>query len=170
MKTIDFRKDLLPLKDKIFRTALRITLNVSEAEDVTQDTLVKLWSRREELAGVDNLEAYCIAAGRNLALDLVSRCEHATETLEPGTDDPADSAPDPEERAEREDRLRQVHEIFCRLPEKQRTALQLRDIEGMSYTEAAQAMGVSETDFKVTLHRARQTVRNRYEKLESYGL
>ena len=50
MKTIDFRYDLLPLKDKVFRLALRITLNREEAEDITQDTLLKAWERREELA------------------------------------------------------------------------------------------------------------------------
>lgn len=49
MKPINFRQDLLPLKDKIYRVGLRITQNVQEAEDLTQDVLVKAWSRREEL-------------------------------------------------------------------------------------------------------------------------
>ena len=51
-----------------------------------------------------------------------------------------------------------------------RTALQLRDIEGMSYQQAAQAMNLTEEAFKVTLHRARKALRNHYEKLENYGL
>lgn len=49
MNTIDFRNDLLPLKDKIFRMALRITLNAQEAEDLTQDTLVRVWNKRLSL-------------------------------------------------------------------------------------------------------------------------
>lgn len=57
MKTIDFRYDLLPLKDKVFRLALRITQSREEAEDITQDTLLKAWERREELAGVKSIEA-----------------------------------------------------------------------------------------------------------------
>jgi len=55
MKEIDFRRDLLPLKDKIYRTGLRITLNAQEAEDLTQDTLIKAWDRRDELSRVANI-------------------------------------------------------------------------------------------------------------------
>ena len=54
---LDFRHDILPLKNIIFRTALRIVLNREEAEDIVQDTLLKLWERRENLAQVENLEA-----------------------------------------------------------------------------------------------------------------
>ena len=48
MKEIDFREDLLPLKNKLYRLALRITLDTAEAEDVTQDTLIRVWTKREE--------------------------------------------------------------------------------------------------------------------------
>ena len=58
MKEIDFRHDLLPLKDKIFRLALRITLRADEAEDITEETLVRAWEKRGELAQVNSLEAY----------------------------------------------------------------------------------------------------------------
>ena len=75
MKKIDFRQDLLPLKDKIFRLAFRVTLNTQEAEDLTQDTLVRVWSRRDELTEVKSLEAFCIAVCRNMALDRVKRAE-----------------------------------------------------------------------------------------------
>ena len=51
-----------------------------------------------------------------------------------------------------------------------RTALQLRDIEGMSYAEAAKAMDLSEDLFKVTLHRARKAIKTQYEKIENYAL
>ena len=57
MKQIDFRLDLLPLKDKIYRTGLRITLNAQEAEDLTQDTLLRVWSKRNDLQQIGSLEA-----------------------------------------------------------------------------------------------------------------
>ena len=44
MKEISFQNDVLPLKNKLFRLALRITLNREEAEDVVQDTLIKVWT------------------------------------------------------------------------------------------------------------------------------
>ena len=48
MQQLSFREDILPLKDKLFRLALRITLNRAEAEDVVQDVLLKVWSKRDE--------------------------------------------------------------------------------------------------------------------------
>lgn len=170
MKPMDFRKNLLPLKDRIFRTALRITLNRQEAEDLTQDTLVRVWNKREELVGVENLEAFCIAVCRNMALDRVAKKENLNVSLEPGRTDAFDTARTPEEQLEYDDRLQRVHELFNALPERLRTALQLRDVEGMSYREAALAMGVSEDVFKVTLHRARTALKTQYEKIENYGL
>lgn len=172
MKKIDFRQDLLPLKDKIFRLAFRVTLNTQEAEDLTQDTLVRVWSRRDELTEVKSLEAFCIAVCRNMALDRVKRAEHSNLSLDDDATnaDAFDNAPSPDERMERDERLQRVHQLFNDLPERLRTALQLRDIEGMSYAEAAEVMGVSEGLFKVTLHRARKAIKTQYEKIENYGL
>ena len=48
MQEISFRNDILPLKDKLFRLALRITSDRAEAEDVVQETLIRVWNKREE--------------------------------------------------------------------------------------------------------------------------
>ncbi len=85
MKQIDFRYDLLPLKDKLFRLALRIVQDRPEAEDVTQDTLLRVWERREELSQVKSLEAYVLTTGRNLALDRCRKREAQNISLEETT-------------------------------------------------------------------------------------
>ena len=69
MRQIDFRYDLLPLKNRLFRLALRITLDHAEAEDIVEDTLLRVWNKRDEMEEVENLEAYCLTICRNLALD-----------------------------------------------------------------------------------------------------
>lgn len=170
MKQIDFRHDLLPLKDKIYRMGLRITLNAQEAEDLTQDTLLRAWTKREDLAEVDNLEAFCLTMCRNLALDRINRSESANLSLEAEQTDASDLAPQPDEQLEHREKLQRVHQLFNHLPEKLRTALQLRDIEEMTYAQAAEIMHISEADFKVTLHRARKAIKTQYEKIENYGL
>lgn len=170
MKAIDFRYDLLPLKDKLFRLALRITLDTAEAEDVTQDTLLRVWGRREELAGLQSLEAYCLTVCRNLALDRSQKREAANLSIEEARLDAPDPALRADEQLERDERLRRVHELFNRLPLPQRTAMQLRDIEGKSYREVADIMGITEENVKVTLFRARQAIRKQYEKIDNYGL
>lgn len=170
MRQIDFRQDLLPLKDKIYRVGLRITLNAQEAEDLTQDTLLRAWNKRDELLKVSNIEAFCITICRNLALDLIARKDQRNVSLEGEQTDAYDLARTPEEQLEHKDKLNKVNQIFNALPERLRTAVQLRDIEGMSYAEAASVMNMSEDLFKVTLHRARKAIKTQYEKLDNYGL
>ena len=168
MQDIDFRYDLLPLKNKLFRLALRITLDSAEAEDVTSDTLIKVWNKREELRGVESIEAYCMTVCRNLALDRHEEAQNLS--LEANEIDAADNSFTPDEQLERDEKLRKVHELFNQLPERQRTIMQLRDIEEKSYREIATIMGVSEEVVKVTLFRARQAIRKQYDKIENYGL
>jgi len=170
MQDIDFRYDLLPLKNKLFRLALRITLDSAEAEDVTSDTLIKVWNKREELKGVESIEAYCMTVCRNLALDRHEKKEAQNLSLEANEIDAADNSFTPDEQLERDEKLRKVHELFNQLPERQRTIMQLRDIEEKSYREIATIMGVSEEVVKVTLFRARQAIRKQYDKIENYGL
>ena len=170
MKAIDFRHDLLPLKDILFRVALRITTNTAEAEDVTQETLLRVWNHRNDLHDVRSLEAYCLTICRNLALDRSRKSEAQNLSLDEHAVDPADTAYTADEQLVRSERLRWVHTLFNRLPEKQRTVLQLRDVEGKSYRETADILGISEDQVRVTLFRARQAIRQQFEKIDNYGL
>ena len=56
------------------------------------------------------------------------------------------------------------------LPEKQRSCLQLRDFEGKQYKEISEILGISEEQVKVNIFRARQAIKQKYQKLEQYGL
>ena len=69
MKKISFQNDILPLKNELYRLALRITLNPAEAEDVVQDTMIKVWNRREQWDEIDSIEAFCLTICRNLSLE-----------------------------------------------------------------------------------------------------
>lgn len=63
-----------------------------------------------------------------------------------------------------------VREIVASLPEKQRSCMQLREFEGKSYKEIADILAISEEQVKVSIFRARQTVKQLYLKLDNYGL
>lgn len=69
MQEISFRDDILPLKDKLFRLALRITFDRAEAEDVVQDTMIRVWNKREEWTQFGSIEAYCLTVAKNLAIE-----------------------------------------------------------------------------------------------------
>lgn len=170
MQQINFEHTLLPLKNKLFRLALRITLDRPEAEDVVQETLIRVWNKREELGQVESIEAYCMTVCRNLSLDRHARKEAQNLSLDAQVIDATDTALSAQEQMERSEKLQRVHELFNRLPEKQRTVMQLRDIEEKSYKEIAEILQVSEDVVKVTLFRARQSIRKQYEKIDHYGL
>ena len=64
MQEISFRNDILPLKDKLFRLALRITFDRAEAEDVVQETLIRVWNKRDEWTKFGSIEAYCLTVAK----------------------------------------------------------------------------------------------------------
>ncbi len=156
MENISFRTTVLPLSDRLYRLALRITMNKAEAEDVVQDTLLKVWECREDWNQINNLEAFAIATCRNRALDVVKRAGRDTENL----DEMAYfSSQTPHEQLEAREEISLVRRLMDSLPEVQRTIMLLRDIEGKTYQEIAQTLDISETQVKVYLHRARTKIK-----------
>ena len=153
---MDIKRDILPLKNIMYRLALRITLNSQEAEDVVQDVIIKLWKMREQLEGVDNLEAYTLRMVRNLALDRQRMKVNQTENID-GMDFLSSSSV--EASIETEERISNIRQAMERLPEKQRIAMQLRDFESRSYKEIADIMEITEEQVKVNIFRARQAIR-----------
>ena len=171
MKKISFRNDVLPLKNELFRLALRITLNRVEAEDVVQETMIKVWNRRDRWEELESMEAFCLTICRNIAIDKMRKMENQNQRLESDHDAPDQSyASNPEEQVMQQDRIQLVRRLIDNLPEKQRSVMQLRDIEGKSYKEIAKIMDISEEQVKVNIFRARQTIRQQYIETEKYGL
>lgn len=167
---INFRDDVLPLKNRLYRLALRIIPNTGEAEDIVQETMIKVWNHRDELSTPSSAEAYSITVCRNMALDALARKESSNVSLDESPYDTLDTSETPFQTLTREDSRKWVHKLFQQLPEKQRTIMQLRDIEGKAYKEIAQELQISEEQVKVTLFRARQRIRQQFEKIDRYGL
>ena len=170
MKKVSFRNDVLPLKNELFRLALRITLNRVEAEDIVQDTLIKVWDRRFEWESIDSIEAFSLTVCRILSLDRLRKKENSNDSLEDVNIAEPVASSNPQDRMIQEDRVSLVRQIIDSLPEKQRSCMQLRDFEGKSYKEIAQVLDITEEQVKVNIFRARQMVKQKYLKLDNYGL
>ena len=168
---ITFQTHILPLKNELFRLALRITLSREDAEDVVQETMLKVWNKREQWERIDNIEAFCMTICRNLALDHQKRMDNQNVPLEETTTlnlQPLTSTT-PEEHAVQRDRVERVRQLIDQLPEKQRTCMQLREVEGKAYKEIAAIMGISEEQVKVNIFRARQTIRQQFMQMEDFS-
>lgn len=169
MQEISFRDDILPLKDKLFRLALRITFDRAEAEDVVQDTMIRVWNKREEWTQFGSIEAYCLTVAKNLAIDRSQKKEAQNVELTPEMEEESEIS-GPYDQLVNNERMSIIHRLINELPEKQRLIMQLRDIEGESYKEIAKILNLTEEQVKVNLFRARQKVKQRYLEVDEYGL
>ena len=168
MKNISFRNDVLPLKNKLYRLALRITMNSAEAEDIVQETLIKVWNKRDIWTELESIEAFSLTICRNLSLDSLKKYDNNNDSLDNKT--APESAYNPYEEIIHRDKISVVKQIVDSLPEKQRSCMLLRDFEGKSYKEIAVILDITEEQVKVNIFRARQAVKQRYLKLDNYGL
>ena len=169
MQEISFRDDILPLKDKLFRLALRITFDRAEAEDVVQDTMIRVWNKREEWTQFGSIEAYCLTVAKNLAIDRSQKKEAQNVELTPEMEEESEIS-GPYDQLVNNERMSIIHRLINELPEKQRLIMQLRDIEGESYKEIAKILNLTEEQVKVNLFRARQKVKQMYLEIDEYGL
>jgi len=169
MKEITFQNDVLPLKNILFRLALRITQNRVEAEDVVQETMMKVWNRRTEWPQIQSMEAFCLTICRNLSLDKLRRMDNQLRSEGAPPADLLETAVsgNPEEQAVQRDRVALVRQLMSQLPEKQRSCMQLRDIEGKAYKDIADILGMTEQQVKTNIFRARQTIKERFLKIDS---
>ncbi len=155
---------MLPLKDVLYRLALRITLKHEEAEDIVQDTLIKVWNKRDEWENIVSMEAYCLTICRNLALDKMKLRANQNESIENIHLDTPDQGGNPYERMQQKDRIDLVRRMVNALPEKQRSCIQLRDFEGKPYKEIAEILGITEEQVKVNIFRGRHAINKRYQE------
>ena len=135
----------------VFRFAVWLTRDRSEAEDVASETFVRAWARRDRLR-TDTLKAYLLAIARNVFL---------SDRKRPGSHeelptDLQDGSPDPQRRAASRMELDRVRSALARLPETDRAALVLRSENSLSYAEIARVLEISEGAARVKVHRARR--------------
>ena len=161
---VDLKRDILPLKNILYRLALRITLNSQEAEDVVQDVIIKMWKMGERLNDVENLESFALRLTRNLSIDRQRMKVNQAESFDELEDFHGVVSNSIESRLEQQERIDSIRDIMMQMPEKQRLVMQLRDFEGKSYKEIALALEISEDQVKVNIFRARQFVKSRIAK------
>lgn len=145
------------MRPDIYRTALSVVKDTETADDVAQDTLLKLWTMGEKLDAYDHPEALACVISRNLA---ISRLRHRG-----GGDASFDEAvciaiePSPEETVIRCEEAEHIDRLMSRLPDSQQAILRMRHIEGMETEEIAALIGSTPGAVRVALSRARHKVK-----------
>jgi RNA polymerase sigma-70 factor (ECF subfamily) len=168
MVASDFKTRVLPVSKKLLRFATHFLKDEDEARDVVQDIFLKLWQKRNELAHVENIEAFAMRMTRNRCLDLLRANKVVSIDADTDRKMKAESV-DVHSQIELSESAGQIKKLIVQLPDLQRTVMHLRDIEQLSYDEIAEATGLKVNAIRVNLSRARKKVRDEFLKMNSNG-
>jgi len=167
----EFEAVVLPLRDELRKVALKLTQSLENAEDLVQETLVRAYQGFAQFRRGTNLKAWLMKIMLNL---FISHYRHQRRTVptvsleglleelelaEENTDLLLDEAISPEEIVMAKVMDEEVANALEQLPEPFREVVILCDIEGLSYAEAAQALGIPVGTVRSRLSRARETLR-----------
>ena len=159
MNAEEFKRLYYPFHPKLYRIAFALLNNADDAEDILQDTYYKLWSKRMELTGIVQPEAFCVSMVKNLCLDFL-RAPGNRMNNEPVELVKITTESTPEQELESREKMRQVEAMIEQLPEKQRIVIQMRGCGNCSLEEIETATGESAANVRVLLSRARKTLKN----------
>ena len=142
--------------------AERITGNSDDAADAVQDAFVKLWQQRGRYESASHAQGAGMTAVRNLSIDAArrnARCsdvsvEQAADVIEETTN---------EERTLAYQQVRLI--IDKELTPKQRTIIDLREMEGLEFDDIAARLDMTAANVRVELSRARKRVREIYQSI-----
>ena len=168
MNQNEFMKIVSPFKDKVFRLAKRLLVSTEEAEDATQEVIVKLWHKNENLNAYNSVEALAMTMTKNYCLDQLK--SKRAGNLKIVHHNFTDRTPSLQQMVEDDDSLNWVGKIIDKLPEQQRLIVQMREIEQYEFAEIAQILNMNETAIRVALSRARKTIREFMINTHSYGI
>jgi len=168
MNQNEFVKIITPFKDKLFRLAKRLLVSSEEAEDATQEVILKLWKNKDNLEDYKSIEAYSMTMTKNYCLDQLKAKRSGN--LKLVHDNYIGSEAGLERQIEAKYIFEWVEKAINELPEQQKLIIQMRDIEEYEFEEIAKIMNMNETAIRVALSRARKTIRAFMLKTNDHGI
>ena len=163
MQQEQFKQEIIPLRGRLIVVAQRMLGNPDDAEDVVQETFLKLWYMRERLAEIRNIPALSVQITKNACLNRIKARQKISE--KPGTDSPADTAT-PYQQLEARDSLERTMRIIDTLPDLQQAILRMKHVDGLEVEEIAQLTGSNSEAVRMNLSRARRKVKDIFMKTE----
>lgn len=149
---------------KIYTLCRRMCSNDEDAQEAAQDTFLSLWRSAGSFRGDASLSTWLYRLATNACIDLLRRNQRGGERVslddEETTLELVDAAPLPEQALERRETQRLINEGLAALPEDYRAILLLREAEGLSYAEIADAMHMELGTVKSRISRGRVLLRN----------
>ena len=161
MGSEQFKKEILPLRQLLFRISLKMLEDEQDAEDAVQESLLKLWRARDTLKRYENPAAFATTVTKNHCLDKL-KLKKQTETIE--NHFAIAEKDNPHLQLERKNTEQILRLIIQTLPELQQLIITMKDVEEYEVEEIAEITGTSTEAVRMNLSRARKKVREEYIK------
>ena len=157
-----FEELVAPYERKLYAVCLRMMGAAEDAADALQETMLRLWRGLPDFRTEAQFSTWAYRVATNTCLDALRKQSRrpatSLEALEDEGFTPPDASQTPEEALLSNARQEAVEKALAQLPPDARAALLLRDMQGRSYEEVAQALGITLGTVKSRIHRAREKV------------
>jgi len=164
-----FLDQIQAMRDKIFRITKRMLVSQEEAEDATQDVIVKLWSLGSEKRDrYKSMEAYTVTMAKNYCLDRLKSKQAQVLSFDDSIRVPKTLSLQKE--IELTDEFNWVTQLIDQLPEKEKMIIQLREIEHYDFDQIATILEIPEGTVRVYLSRIRKKLRKQFLEIQNHGL
>ncbi len=154
---------------RVYSFARYLLSSREEAEDVTQEVLLRLWRHRQRV-DEERLGSWLLRVTRNACYDLLrKRRSEAAAGRVPGFDEEAagqvaSAEPGPRDQAEAADFRRRLLAALAEIGEPYKSVIILREVQGLPHREIGEALGIPEATVRVHLHRGRRKLRERLKE------
>lgn len=156
MQQKEFETLIRRIRRQLHHEALRLLADNDEAEDVTQEAVLKLWAMRRQLDEYHSVEALAMVMVRRLSLSRKRTAATISLTDCQQTDVSNDASP--EELLIMQEEEAKVMQLIATLPDAQQAILRMKHIDGLETSEIASITGSSEEAIRKNLSRARKRI------------
>lgn len=162
MDSKTFKDVFIPYHEKLYRIAYRITNDSDIAQDLVQETYIKLWNNREKWATLKSAEAYAVVVLKNTCMDYLKKENRYNKTA---LNNESEKIVDVDALEHKDDEF-YIKSIVNSLPKQQQLAFWMKHWDGYSNEEIEKILGVSAVNLRVILSRARTKVKDQFLKLK----
>ena len=164
MESSQFNTLFLPCHRKLYAVAWRLTGNAQAAEDLVQETFLRLWTHRQQIVSVECVEAYSITTLRRIFYD-TKRSKQIEASEREISELHVKDSEDLNQRIDAQDEWQRIRTMILALPDPQGKIMIMRDVEGQTYEEISVETGLTEVNLRSILSRARKRIREQIKEM-----
>lgn len=164
MESSQFKTLFLPCHRKLYAVAWRLTGNAQAAEDLVQETFLRLWTHRQQIVSIECVEAYSVTTLRRIFYD-TKRSKQIEASEREISELHVKDSEDLNQRIDAQDEWQRIRTMILALPDPQGKIMIMRDVEGQTYEEISVETGLTEVNLRSILSRARKRIREQIKEM-----